>query len=469
VIMPTFGFHEIAGALAERIVDSLIEGTAIGIFAAGLLGIRRRQNAGGRFAIWFSALMTIAAVPVLTGWMQPLFRTGDATHSAAFTVPESWASGLLLLWGVIAAGNLFILARALRHLQVLRQTCAPLDQAVDSELQGTLARNPIKRSVLLRSSEQVRVPTVIGLWKPMIVFPRWVTEDLSSAELDQILLHELAHLRRWDDWTNLAQQLVKAIFFFHPAVWWIERKVSLEREIACDEAVVQATASPRAYAECLAHLAEMSFVRRSVALAQAVLGKMRHTSLRVARILDPQDSSDRRENRTPTWKPAAALITTFAVACCVWMSREPGLISFQEYSNPANATAHAFSSRQSTPHTFEGNVTAASPSALGSYIIPAKFVHAITPTVKSRSRSLRTATVRSSAAQPDVKSIVPYRLVEFTGRDSEFLVLTDAVLVVIQNDQAASSQQRPAHIEMWHLLVLHPAADEGSTIPPKKT
>jgi beta-lactamase regulating signal transducer with metallopeptidase domain len=69
-------------------------------------------------------------------------------------------------------------------------------------------------------------------------------------------LHELAHLRRYDDWTNLAQKLVKALFFFHPAVWWIEKQVSLEREMACDDAVLAETASPRAYAECLAHLAE---------------------------------------------------------------------------------------------------------------------------------------------------------------------------------------------------------------------
>jgi len=65
------------------------------------------------------------------------------------------------------------------------------------------------------------------------------------------LLHEFAHLGRWDDWTNLAQKLVRTIFFFHPAVWWIEKRLSLEREMACDDVVLAETQNPRAYAECL--------------------------------------------------------------------------------------------------------------------------------------------------------------------------------------------------------------------------
>ena len=111
------------------------------------------------------------------------------------------------------------------HLRMLRQGCVPVDVAsLDPVLQETLQRYPMKRSVALCTSEQVRVPTAIGLVKPAVVIPRWVMKELSPAELNQIVLHELAHLRRWDDWTNLAQQLVKAIFFFHPAVWWIEKK-----------------------------------------------------------------------------------------------------------------------------------------------------------------------------------------------------------------------------------------------------
>jgi len=78
------------------------------------------------------------------------------------------------------------------------------------------------------------VPTAIGFFQPAVIVPAWTLRELSAEELHSVLLHELAHLRRWDDWTNLAQELVGALFFFHPAVWRIGSRLSLEREMACD-------------------------------------------------------------------------------------------------------------------------------------------------------------------------------------------------------------------------------------------
>ena len=94
-------------------------------------------------------------------------------------------------------------------------------------------------------SDDVRVPTALGFFRPAVVLPSWTLRDLSPDELKVIVLHELAHLRRWDDWTNLAQKFVKAIFFFHPAVWWIDSRLALEREIACDDMVLEQTANAR--------------------------------------------------------------------------------------------------------------------------------------------------------------------------------------------------------------------------------
>ncbi len=206
------------------------------------------------------------------------------------------------------------MARAVWHLHALRKECTPLRQSELPEvLQETLRRTKLSRKVEICTSQQVRVPTALGLVQPAIVIPEWAMRELSPTDLNQILLHELAHLYRWDDWTNLAQQLVRALFFFHPAVWWIENKAALEREIACDDAVVAETASPRAYAECLAHLAERSFVQRSLALAQAAVGKLRQTTSRVAEILDVN-----RPRANPRgWKPAVSLVIGFAIACAV--------------------------------------------------------------------------------------------------------------------------------------------------------
>src|SRR5580698_7635141 len=310
--------------VASMIVDCLLEGTLIALFAGVLLRITARQQPGARFAVWFSALVAIAVLPVSASlmssaaWWSGASTSAEAVSHSAISLPGSWATYLFAAWAAIAAWQLMGVGLSLWHLFVLRQSCVVVDpRELDSQLQETLALNQSPRPVALCTSDRVDVPTAIGLVKPAVVIPDWVMQELSASELNQILLHELAHVRRWDDWTNLAQKIVKAIFFFHPAVWWIEKRVSLEREMACDEAVLAETASPRAYAECLAHLAEKTLIQRSVALAQAALGKIRQTSLRVARILDV----NRAQATERAWKPAASLVAVFAVVCVVGTSR----------------------------------------------------------------------------------------------------------------------------------------------------
>ena len=152
-------------------------------------------------------------------------------------------------------------------------------------------------------------------------------QELSTLELNAILLHELAHLRRRDDWTNLVQKIVGALLFFHPAVWWIEKKLALEREMACDDMVLAETktTSPRAYAECLVALAEKSFLRRGVALAQAAVDRLRQVSLRVTRILDVN-----RPRATRVWSPAPVLVGGASLVCLMALSHAPTrLVSFE--------------------------------------------------------------------------------------------------------------------------------------------
>jgi hypothetical protein len=192
-----------------------------------------------------------------------------------------------------------------------------------------------------------------------VVLPSWTLQELSPAELNAILIHELSHLRRWDDWTNLAQQVLKALLFFHPAVWWIESRLALEREMACDDAVLAETGSPRGYAQCLVAMAEKSFRHRGLALAQAAVNRMRHTSLRVSQILDVN-----RSRATRVWKPALYSVAAFFVVCLVSLSHAPELVAFQDQTpdsaiatataaNPTLTSADsATSSALATPVTF---------------------------------------------------------------------------------------------------------------------
>jgi beta-lactamase regulating signal transducer with metallopeptidase domain len=321
-MIAALNLNDLARISAERMLNGTLEGIAIALFAWTLLRVVGRRNSSTRFAVWFSALLAIAALPVLSGAAS---SARAASMNSAITVPASWALGVFAVWGAIAAVALARVGVGLWQLRKLRASCIPVGAAaLPPLLRATLQGFQTIRSVQLCQSDRVQVPTAIGFLKPMVVLPSWAMQELSPAELNSILIHELAHLRRWDDWTNLAQQVLKALLFFHPAVWWIESKLDLEREMACDDAVLAETANPRGYAECLISMAEKSFMRRGLAMAQAVVNRVHQTSLRVSQILDVNRSA-----ATQVWKPALYSVTAFSVFCLISLSHAPQLVAFE--------------------------------------------------------------------------------------------------------------------------------------------
>ncbi|HEY3618112.1 MAG TPA: M56 family metallopeptidase [Candidatus Sulfotelmatobacter sp.] len=456
------GLNSIAQTSALQIVDCLVEGTLIAIFAGMTLVVIRRQNSGTRFAVWFSALLAIAALPLVGGsWWSHVSNISESAGSA-ITVPVSWALYAFGAWAVIAAWFLLGVGRGLWHLHVLRKSCLRVNLAeIDARLQKTLERNRATRPVTLCTSGLVRVPTAIGFLKPVIVVPGWVMQELTAEELNQILLHELAHLRRSDDWTNLAQKVVKALFFFHPAVWWIEKRVSLEREMACDDAVIAETASPRAYAECLTHLAEKTLVQRSLALAQAALGRIRQTSLRVAQILDV----NRPTSGSRPWKPAVLLVAGFALVCVLGISRAPRLIAF----------------RDNAPSAVPGDIiAAASPGLEGAQVSQAKFVRppvqVVAASLKARAahrsahRYVHTSSIQSATATADASSMLRPANVRLTHASVVPVAFTETLFVVIEGSRNDVSRQPVYQIQLWRVMVLHPVVDpKNRRIPAKQT
>jgi beta-lactamase regulating signal transducer with metallopeptidase domain len=457
-----FNLNAIAQASTVQIVDCLVEGTLVAIFTGSVLRLIRRQSSVTRFAFWFSALMAIAVLP--------FFANSLGTHGApnplalaarpALTLPGTWALYLFGAWAAIALWHLIGVGRGLWHLHVLRKSCVVIDPAtLDPRLQNTLSRNQSPRQIALCNSDLTNVPTALGLMKPAIVIPAWVMQELSPEELNQILLHEIAHLRRWDDWTNLAQKLVKALFFFHPAVWWIEKKVSLEREMACDDAVLAETASPRAYAECLAHLAEKTLIQRSIAFAQAALGKIHQTSLRVAQILD----TNRSTSSGRSWKPAVSLVAVFAMTCVVGISRVPRLIAFSD-SETRPVSASAIDS--SVDQVAARRMLAATP------IVPVSAKSA--PQRQLRLKKATSTTLgkvedrngmQSATVEPRTAS-----LVHLTSANAAPVAFTETLFVVVEGTRYRPSDEPVLQIQMWRVVVLHPVVDPDSNrIPAKQT
>ena len=442
----------IASYSSMRLVDSLAEGLAVCLFAALILRLSRRQNAGTRFAIGFAALLAITVLPLARGlWPHSQL----ASSAPAVVVPGSWAVYLFSAWAVIAVLLLARVAVSVWHLHQLRTTCVALHPAtIDPLVAATLQRKKTGRKIVLCTSEKVRVPTALGLFRPAIVIPRWLLEELSAGELNHVVLHELAHLRRWDDWTNLAQQIVKALFFFHPAVWWIEKKIALEREMACDDAVLAETESPREYAECLAHLAEMSFVQRGVALAQALIGRIGQTSHRLAQILDV----NRPRGNTRAWKPAISAVVGAGVLCSVWAARGPELVGFENGMSNKLEVANSLADR-SVPITSAKLVQRTTPEWTNAKAIAAKLSRRSVPR-NPIATATRSVTRRHEAAS---------NLIELSALKPQPVATSETLLVMIESRELGPGNAEVYRIQMWHVTVLPLTEAVGSKTPSKKT
>src|SRR5664279_236573 len=319
--------NTLAEITAAGILNSLLAGIAIALVAWAFTCAFGRHGSSTRFAVWFSALVAIVILP----WVGHLaagdgYSVSRITRSAV-TLPASFAYYLFMAWIVGAAFGLIRVGLSLYRLQRLRSTCTPVDiSQLSPGTQACVNQIAARRSVALCSSDSVRVPAALGYFRPIVVFPAWALQEIPAAELEAILLHELAHLRRWDDWTNLAQKIVKAVFFFHPAVWFIESRLTLEREMACDDAVLAASFSPRAYAESLVSLAEKSFLRRGIQLAQAAVSQVEQLKLRLAEILRPDRSTSRQGSAGKA--SAVAIMSVAAIVTVCSISHAPQVVVF---------------------------------------------------------------------------------------------------------------------------------------------
>jgi bla regulator protein blaR1 len=442
-------FHGVATAVSQRLLFSAVGGTLLAAAVWLLLQLFPKRDSKTNFAVWFSTLLATALLPILSFYLER--RSGAPSNApAVFTVSTSFASYLVILWAVIALAGLARVVLATFQLRRLRSHAEPVAmESLPADMRSLIDDAQKSRPVSVLVSERLEVPTAIGFCKPAVILPAWMLENTPAEELKYILLHELAHLSRRDDWTNLAQKILKALLFFLPSVWWIERRLSLDREMACDDAVLVHSGTPAGYAECLAHVAERSFLRRQIALAQAAVGRVRQLTARVTRILDPE-----RPQATQMWKPAVPVVVVVALLCAVPASFTPELVGFADEAPAAKAQA---SSRQKIQQKIKiAPIPAANGSADGTevYMVPASLKtdsNVIAPTkakaplaTKNNVGHARRAT-RPKKAQPLVmmavnQTPVPEQYV--TVREEMFFVVTE---------RTPSGAQQSWQVHMWQV------------------
>jgi beta-lactamase regulating signal transducer with metallopeptidase domain len=323
--MSAIHLQQAMGWCAERLLNGVPDGIVVAVLTWFCLRMFGRKNASTRFAVWALALLSLVVLPLASGLMAGHAESGRSAWSA-IVIPGAWARGLFFAWAAMAVVGLSRIALGLWNLRTLRGDHVALDpRSLDPRLERTLNEFQHARKVTLAQSRRVSVPVAIGFLKPMILLPAWALSELSPEELNSILIHELAHLGRWDDWSNLGQKIIRAVLFFHPAVWWIDHQLSFEREMACDDHVLSRLNNPRSYAECLVAVAEKSLLHRGLGLAQAAVRGMRQTSRRVVEIL-----AANRPQTPRVWKPAVGMVAAFAALAVVWFSRAPELVAVRD-------------------------------------------------------------------------------------------------------------------------------------------
>jgi TonB family protein len=238
--------------------DGLWQGAAIVAIAYLVTRVVSRRNAATRYAVWFAALIALVVVPLATtlsnagglllAALQP--HASSAKWTIALLPAQSFApivSGfwnqatpwIVAAWSVGAAIGLLRLGTSLLRIARIRKDAVPLSSA--------------RGDVLV--SRDVAIPVAVGLLDPAIVLPRPLVDTLTPADLERVLAHERAHVRRHDVAGNLVQRSIEAILFFNPWVHLVGRALVLEREAACDDWAVAKTGTADDYATLLASLA----------------------------------------------------------------------------------------------------------------------------------------------------------------------------------------------------------------------
>lgn len=140
-------------------------------------------------------------------------------------------------------------------------TCAASHDTIQV-FERLLERLRVGRPIRLLESTLARGPIVIGWLRPVVLLPVAMVAELPPQQLEMILAHELAHIRRWDFLWNLVQTVIETLLFYHPAVWWVSRQIRVEREACCDEMAATVMGDRLLYARSLASLEEMRHQRR---------------------------------------------------------------------------------------------------------------------------------------------------------------------------------------------------------------
>ncbi len=336
-------------ALGWTLLHFVWQGAALAVLFATLRAALRHATPSSRYAVAAVTLLAMLAMPVATFTLlarpTPLAdwtvaaradapcapgACAEPTAVLAMNVapPESLRAQLdaflpvLVAWW--AAGVLLLSLRTLGGWALVQRLKRNGLSPVPDSLEATFARLrqalQVSAPVHLYRSALVQVPTALGWLRPVILVPTGALLGLSTSQLELVLAHELAHIRRRDYLANLLQTAVETLLFYHPAVWWVSGRMRVERELCCDDLAVAACGNPVGYARALADLEGLG--TRVPVLSMAMTGGSLFD--RIARLVAPPDRVSRTSRGLATVLCAGAVVLAIVLGSSVLGVPRPG-------------------------------------------------------------------------------------------------------------------------------------------------
>jgi hypothetical protein len=320
--------HGIEG-MSRLVASSFVSGLWQGIVLAACVGICLRlvpkTTAAVRFAIWTAVFAVLAVLPLVHAFGLHA-GSGIAGRGALVQVDVRWSFAIAALWLMVSLVRGVKLAMSAVRLRGIWKRAVPVEGC--EEILSAAGF----RGVELCTSSDVDRPSVIGFFSPRILIPEELFARLTTVEFGQIVLHELGHLRRRDDWINLLQKLSLVVVPLNPVLIWIERRLCLERELACDDDVLRLTKAPKAYATCLTNLAEQRLGRRAAALSLGAWERQPELVRRVHSILRGAEGMGRTQARV-----LLSVLVLGLLGGSAELARCPQLVSFSGATLPVSA------------------------------------------------------------------------------------------------------------------------------------
>ena len=356
------------------------QGAVIGVIAASALRLAANRSASAPYLVACAALAAMLGAPLATAALltssavatsasmsidsaPPGQPSSSAARGAPDLVPpvspaeaapspraaidsDQIISVVVIIWSI---GVTLLLARMAvgwwRVRRLHRLALASPASKWQAACAHVAARLRVRRLAHVVESASVEVPTVIGCLRPVIILPIAALASLTPSQVEAILAHELAHIRRHDFLVNLCQTLAETLLFYHPAVWWVSARIRAEREHCCDEIAVSACGDPVGYAAALTELESWRTTPPPLAMA-ATGGSLLD---RVRRILRAPSV----ERRSPGWAATLALAVAFT-AGAGGAQRLPLLLSTHDATVAPKAPAVDLDARTTTKYTAEG-------------------------------------------------------------------------------------------------------------------